>query len=233
MPALQCAWQILAQCAGPRCHHFVRTVPPSESRLYAEGHDTGMIETMCSLLGGLTGDEEQKQMAQRIATLPMRLGGLGLRSAVRMSHSAYWASWADSLQMIVQRLPTVAAQVVANLANDQEAIGCLTELEEATSRLDHEGFVSRPEWTELRSGARPPQVQSSEPGEWQHGWQYYASSSSEHHYRGERGTCPVVCRRTRRQFRLAWMPVQLRIPDTTRDVPGVGFGETAPSDPRH
>ena len=76
--------------------------------------------------------------------------------------------------MIAQRLPTVAAQVVANLANDQE---------EATRRLDHEGFVSRPEWTELRNGARPPQVQSSEPGEWQHGWQYYASSSSEHHYR--------------------------------------------------
>ena len=85
VPDLQCAWQILAQCAGPRCHHFVRTVPPSESRSYAEGHDTGMMETMCSLLGGLTGDEEQKQMAQKIATLPMRLGGLGLRSAVRMS----------------------------------------------------------------------------------------------------------------------------------------------------
>ena len=171
VPDLQCAWQILAQCAGPRCHHFVRTVPPSESRSYAEGHDAGMMETMCSLLGGLTGDEEQKQMAQKIATLPMRLGGLGLRSAVRMSHSACWASWADSLQMIAQRLPIVAAQVVANLANDQEAISCLTELEEATRRLDHEGFVSRPEWTELRNGARLPQVQSSEPGEWQHGWQ--------------------------------------------------------------
>ena len=92
-----------------------------------------MMETMRSLLGGLTGD----------ATLPMRLGGLGLRSASRMSHSAYWASWADSLQMIAQRLPTVA--VVANLADDQEGIGCLAELEEATRRLDHEGFGSRPE----------------------------------------------------------------------------------------
>ena len=85
--------------------------------------------------------------------------------------------------MIAQRLPTVAAQVLANLADDQEAVGCLAELEEATHRLDHEGFVSRPGWTDLRDGARPPQVQSSEPGEWQHGWQYHASSSSEHHYR--------------------------------------------------
>ena len=46
VPDLQCAWQILVQCAGPRCHHYVRTVPPSESRAYAEGHDTGMLETM-------------------------------------------------------------------------------------------------------------------------------------------------------------------------------------------
>ena len=174
VPDLQCAWQILVHCAGSRCHHFVRTVPPSESRAYAEGHDTGMIETMRLLLGGLTGNEAQKHMAQSIATLPMRLGGLGLRSASRMSLAEYWASWADSLQMIAHRLPTV---------DDQEAVGCLAELEEATRRLGHEGFVSRPEWTDLRDGARPPQVQSSEPGEWQHGWQYHASSSSEHHYR--------------------------------------------------
>ena len=106
VPDMQCAWQILVQCAGPWCHHFVRTVPPGESRAYAGGHDTGMMETLSR--GGLTGDE-QKHVAQRIATLPMRLGGLGLRSASRMSHAAYWASWADSLQMIAQRLPTVAA----------------------------------------------------------------------------------------------------------------------------
>ena len=82
--------------------------------------------------------------------------------------------------MIAQRLPTVAAKVLANLADNQEAVGSLGELEEATRRLDHEGFVSRPGWTELRDGARPPQVQFSEPGEWQHGWQYHVSSSSEH-----------------------------------------------------
>ena len=30
------AWQILLQCAGPRCHHFLRTVPPDQSARYAE-----------------------------------------------------------------------------------------------------------------------------------------------------------------------------------------------------
>ena len=30
VPDLQCAWQLLLQCAGPRCHHFLRTVPPTQ-----------------------------------------------------------------------------------------------------------------------------------------------------------------------------------------------------------
>ena len=30
VPDAQCAWQILHQCAGPRCHHFLRTVPPTQ-----------------------------------------------------------------------------------------------------------------------------------------------------------------------------------------------------------
>ena len=102
------------------------------------------METMRDLLGGFTGNEQQRFEAQRIAILPMRLGGLGLRSASRMRHSAYWASWADSLQMISQRLPVVATRVLAHLMIDQRAAGCLGELQEATDKLDHEGFVSRP-----------------------------------------------------------------------------------------
>ena len=179
VPDLQCAWQILLQCARPRCHHYVRTLPPSKSQFYAEGHDRGMMETIRDLLGGLTGNELQRFEAHRIATLPMRLGGLGLRSACPMRHSAYWASWADSLQMISQRLPVVATQALAHLMIDQRATGCLGELQEVTDMLDHEGFLTRPEWTALRDGAASP----SGPGEWQHGWQHHASSSSEHHFR--------------------------------------------------
>ena len=29
IPDLQCAWQVFLQGAGPRCHHFLRTMPPS------------------------------------------------------------------------------------------------------------------------------------------------------------------------------------------------------------
>ena len=46
------------------------------------------------------------------------------------------------------------------------------------------GFVARPTWEELRAGARPHlPPEHAEPGEWQHGWQYHASSSSELHFR--------------------------------------------------
>ena len=41
------------------------------------------------------------------------------------------------------------------------------------------GFVGGPNWSHLRCPTQDQQ--SAEPGEWQHGWQYHASSSSEHH----------------------------------------------------
>ena len=93
VPDLQSAWQILLQCAGPRCHHFLRTVPPDQSARYAVGHDLGMRRAMESVLGSLPGTE-QKECAHVLATMPMRLGGLGLQSARRMAPAAFWASWA-------------------------------------------------------------------------------------------------------------------------------------------
>ena len=39
-------------------------------------------------------------------------------------------------------------------------------------------------------GARPPLVASSEPGEWQHGWQFHASSLSST-LSGDRDSCQV------------------------------------------
>ena len=37
-----------------------------------------------------------------LATMPMQMGGLGVRSAVRCAPAAFWASWADAIQMIPQ-----------------------------------------------------------------------------------------------------------------------------------
>ena len=99
------------------------------------------MATMEALLGGLPGDAEQKTWAREIATLPMRLGGLGLISASRISPAAHWSSWADALHMVSQRLPEVANDIVTQLTGEPE--GCLAELQGAARHLDRCGFVRR------------------------------------------------------------------------------------------
>ena len=86
--------------------------------------------------------------------------------------------------MIAARIPKVADQVVNALSQTEApARGSLAELATSAASLDREGFVSRPSWAALKEGARPPPPVSKELGEWQHGWQYYASSASDNHFR--------------------------------------------------
>ena len=102
----------------------------------------------------------------------------------RIAPAAYWVSWADALHMMQRRLPEVADAIIQRLVHVPELGGCLHELKSVGNALDHHGFVSRPGWIQLSMGARPLPMQTVEPGEWPHGWQYYASSASEHHFRG-------------------------------------------------
>ena len=164
VPDLQSAWQILLQCAGPRCHHLLRTLPPSQSTEYAQHHDDGMWQALGRLLVGLTGTEEEKLTARHLASLPMRLGGLGLRSASRMAPAAFWSSWADALQMIHERLPQVAHNVVEGLNGVREVEGCIRELHDSAVELDRHGFVGRPAWADLVAGVRPPPANVCECG---------------------------------------------------------------------
>ena len=167
---LQCGWQILLQSANPRANHTLRTVPPSFSREYAVAHDEGLWGTGRALLGQIPGSADELSEARSVATLPMRMGGLGLRCAERIREAACWSSWADALSMIHHRNPLIADLVVERLDNGPLE-GCLEELAESTRKLDDEGFWWRPSWTQLRAGGRPPQVDvGGEPGEWQHGW---------------------------------------------------------------
>ena len=170
-------------------------------------------------------------MARHITTLPLRMGGLGLRSALRMAPAVFWASWADALPMLQQRLPELTRQVLHVL--EGPAFGCLGELQEATERLDRCGFVVRPNWEALRRGLRPrPPVAAVEPGEWQHGWQYYASSSLEHHYR-ETVVLAQSCAADQAHLRshsgpAVWMSNITRVRSETAHFPNCRFGTVAP-----
>ena len=116
IPGLQCAWQVFLQCVGPRCQHFIRTIPPRKSMEYAQGHDGGMLRSMEAIVGSFPGTRSQNETAHTLATLPMKMGGLGLRSAVGVA-PAFWASWADALPMIATRLPQAAISIVQKLMN--------------------------------------------------------------------------------------------------------------------
>ena len=184
VPELQCGWQLLLQSASPRANHMIRTLPPEFSREYAAAHDAGIWRTAVALLGKTPGTADELQDAEQIASLPMRMGGLGLSSAGRCAAAAYWASWADALHMISQRNPTIAALVVETLSGAEvPQEGCLAQVHECAERLDREGFHWRPSWVEIQKGARQPVAVDGESGEWQHGWQYWSSSISDAYFR--------------------------------------------------
>ena len=125
--------------AGPRANHTIRKLPPELDR------------------------------AQKVASLPMRMGGLGLPSGGRCTRAACWASWADAIPMNSQRNPTVANSVVQNLsgaAAPEE--DCLEQFHEYAQTLVREGCRWRPTWSELRTGIRTPDdlVDGNTVGHW-------------------------------------------------------------------
>ena len=237
VPDLQCAWQLLVQSANPRANHSLRTMPPSSTAEYARAHDDGMWQTVEIILQQTPGTEVERAFARELATLPMRMGGLGLRSATRCAESAFWASWADALPMIRERTPQVVEMVVHAMNGEQPTV-CLGELQEASRRLDREGFWWRPSWPELIHGKRPPQNTTGEPGEWQHGWQYWASSISDAFFRKTQilSVRPASCRAHLRSRTRGWSSARLRshgtrVRDSPSPVPDHAFGKAPVASP--
>ena len=114
------------------------------------------------------------------AHLPLRLGGLGLRSASRMRFAAHWASWADCLPVLRARLPGIAAQLLGMLQNPDaaESLPCIRDVDTAARILRADGFAT-PAWQELYEGLRPEQIGEREPGEYARGWQREASTARD------------------------------------------------------
>ena len=109
---VQSAWLILLHCASARANYYIRALHPVATSAFAAAHDAGLWQCLCSFLQL---DPVQVDVVRETATVPLSLGGLGLRSAQRTRIPAFWASWAYSLAMIRQRHPDVAVQLVLNL----------------------------------------------------------------------------------------------------------------------
>ena len=181
---LQCAWLLLCMCAGSRANYFLRAVRPDLAQEFAEQHDNDLWECLCELLQIRPAAVEPA--ARAAAQLPLSGGGLGLRSARRTGEAAFWASWADCLEMVQQRHPRLATDLLARLEAPSDAgTSSVAAAAAAAQRLAAAG-MDVPSWQELAEGARPPpppEGEEVEPGMSKNGWQFHAARTLDTAYR--------------------------------------------------
>ena len=149
---------------------------------FAVDHDHNLWKCLCAILRvPVDGCGEP---ARNTATLPLSLGGLGLRSAQRSSVAAYWASWADALPMIQERHPAVADQIVHRLEGFPDS-PCLGSASGAAGSLDGVRGWEVPSWSDLAAGLRPQirEPDTHEPECSRQGWQHEAASRVEEEFR--------------------------------------------------
>ena len=182
LPDVQSAWMLLLHCVSARANYHLRVIRPELALQFATTHDQHLWGCLCQILGISTSAAHATTKAS--ATLPLALGGLGLRSAVRTSHSAYWASWADCVPMIARRHPVVAAQMIRSMELGPTIPSLLSLGDAARTILDMGGYVV-PSWPALVDGVRPPprDPEDNEPGSSRSGWQHEAAFRVEQQFR--------------------------------------------------
>ena len=105
---------LLLHCAGGRANFMLRVVRPEAVQTFAEGHSDGLWSCLRNILGVTL---DTNPTVRDIATMPLSLGGMGLRNAVRTSPAAFWASWADCLSMVRERHPEIATTILRRMGD--------------------------------------------------------------------------------------------------------------------
>ena len=145
---LQCAWLVLLFCEAARANFFIRTVSPNLSHAFAAQHDAQIWSCFCTLVGVDPGAIACS--AKAASNLPLAMEGLGLRSAVKLRHAAYWASWADAIKMIAARHPEIAGTIIRAVHAGFEAPS-VQAIVTSQRCLERDGFVC-PSWEDLATG---------------------------------------------------------------------------------
>ena len=174
---LQSAWLLLLFCASPRANYLLRMLPPGATEAFAREHDAAV----CTCLGTLLSQDSLPpqplpQPSQRLAQLPLRYGGLGLRSAADAAPAAYWASWADCLPTIRARAPLAAARLVRVLQSSTETVQPLAAARHAAACLREQGYDA-PAWDSLLQARLGHDER--EFGEFLRGWQHRAALAGD------------------------------------------------------
>ena len=178
---LQSAWLLLLFCAVSRATYYLRVCRPSVTDLFARQHDAQIWQCLVALLG-----HDPPNPVWEVGSLPLHLGGLGLRSAVRTAPAARWGSWADCLHTISERHAHIARTMTDALISPSAGAVHLTGVVRSRASLADSGFVC-PEWTALVEGLRPNQPGRDEvdPADHTHVWQFFAAQRVEYHFRAE------------------------------------------------
>ena len=106
LPIWSQSWQNTS--ASARACYQIRVVRPSAAAQFAETRNGTLWQCLSNILQ--IDLNQCDEVVRDVATLPLSMGGLGLRSAVRVRSPAYWASWADCLSMTQARHPLVVEE---------------------------------------------------------------------------------------------------------------------------
>ena len=153
--------RILAVLDSPVCMASAIVLCRDPGQLLLEGRATCCVRTIRDYYENVWNctqellDIEGTVRARQLSSLPLALGGLGLRSAIRSQNAAYWASWADSLPRIRERHPDIADLIgVALFRGRFPEDSSLQAAEMCRERLLHVVFDA-PEWEDVVRGQRP------------------------------------------------------------------------------
>ena len=138
VPDTQSAWALLLHCANARANYCLRVVRPDVAEDFAHAHNAGLWQCLSDILR--VSPDLCDRLSKDSSSLPLSMGGLGLRNAVRTSVPAFWASWADSLQMVHERHPVVAERIVEVLEGRGNTPTLRAVVETAWSLDGVEGF---------------------------------------------------------------------------------------------
>ena len=154
---------------------------PEYSVQFANQHDVGVWQCFCSLLG-----QSLNAVTWEVGSLPLHMGGLGLRSACRTVHVAYWGTWADCLSTIQQRHANIADIMVEVSVSLPASAIHLCGAASNRAMLAATEFESK-SWAELQGGLRPQQFafDEMEPGVSTHRRQCFAEHVVEQRFRSQ------------------------------------------------
>ena len=116
--------------------------------------------------------------AKAAANLPLAMGGLGLRSAVKLRHAAHWVNWADAIQMIAERHSENAGTIIRAIHTEHEAPSVQAIVISQRS-VEADGFVC-PSWEDLATGEVSASSEEDEdPNQPSESWQSKAARKVE------------------------------------------------------